>query len=301
MKTAIWFGVVTVLLGVFASGQPALAQQVLISGSVRTASGVPVPGVRMSGLPGEPTTDSSGAYAAKVSRGWSGRVTPTHLCYSFSPASGDYVDVVAAQSTDYVATAIASTISGYVKTSLGMAIPGVAINGLPGSPTTDSFGFYSATVGCGWSGTARPSRYGYTFFPALLSYGDVSANRTNQDYTGAGADSVIISGHVTTLEGMAIPGVTINGLPGSPITDASGFYSAKVSSDWSGIATPNLVGYAFTPPSVTYMHVSVDTPNQNYTGRTETAVPGSQDLFRASMRTRRDPGPPQSAVPSVSS
>jgi hypothetical protein len=226
----------------------------------------------MSGLPGEPTTDSSGAYAAKVSSGWFGRVTPDHPCYSFSPVWTDYADIAAAQSTAYVATPMTSAISGYVKTSMGLAIPGVAINGLPGYTTTDSFGFYSARVGCGWSGTARPSRYGYTFFPAFLPYGSVMADRTNQDYTGAGADSVIISGRVTTFEGMAIPGVTINGLPDTPITDATGFYSAKVSSGWSGIATPNLVGYAFTPPSVTYMHVSVDTPNQNYFGRTATAV-----------------------------
>lgn len=285
MKAAIWLGAVTVSLGVLASGQPALAQQVLISGSVRTASGVPVPGVRMSGLPGEPTTDSSGAYAAQVSSRWSGRVTPTHPCYSLSPASTDYTYIVSAQSTSYVATATASTISGHVKTSAGMAIPGVAINGLPGPPTTDTFGFYSATVGCGWSGAATPSRYGYTFFPAFLSYGSVSANRTNQDYTGTGPDSAIISGHVTTLDGMPIFGVTINGLPGTPITDASGFYSAKVSNGWSGIATPNLTGYTFTPPSLTYMNVSVNTSNQNYVGSRQVpaplaAIPNRGLLFR---------------------
>jgi hypothetical protein len=275
MKTAMCFGTVTLLLGVLASGQPPLVQEVLISGSVTTAAGVPVPGVRMSGLPGEPTTDSNGAYAVKVSRKWSGRVTPTHSCYSFSPASTDYADIVAPQTTSYVGTATTATISGSVKTSSGMAVPGVTMRGLPGSPTTDTFGFYSATVGCGWSGMATPVRYGYTFFPAFLSYDNVSANRTNQDYAGAGAESVIISGHVTALEGMPIFGVTINGLPGSPITDALGFYSAKVSSDWSGIATPSLPGYSFTPPSVTYMHVSVDTPNQDYVGRTVTAVPVS--------------------------
>jgi hypothetical protein len=147
--------------------------------------------------------------------------------------------------------------------------------GLPGEPTTDSNGTYAAKATRRWSGTAAPVRYGYTFFPAFLSYDNVSANSTNQDYTGAGAESVIISGHVTTLEGMPIFGVTINGLPGSPITDALGSYSAKVSSDWSGMATPNLVRYSFTPASITYMHVSVDTPNQNYVGRTVTAAPVS--------------------------
>ena len=220
----------------------------------------------MSGLPGDPTTDSNGVYAARVSAGWSGRATPVHPCYAISPVSTDYADVVAKQSTDYLATAHASSISGYARSAGGAAISGVAMAGLPGSPTTDSFGFYSVTVGCGWSGVVTPSRAGYTFFPAFLSYSNISANLTNQDYSGAGPGSVTISGYVTTLGGTAISGVTITGLPGPPITDASGSYSAKVSSDWSGIATPSLTGYTFNPPSITYMHLLMDAPNQNYVG-----------------------------------
>jgi len=272
MKAATWLVIVTVLIAVLASTRPALAQQLQISGSVRTATGVPVSRVRMSGLPGEPTTDSNGFYAAKVRGGWSGRVTPAHPCYSIFPASTAYAEIAENQSTDYVAIASASTISGYVRTSGGTAIPGVVINGLPGAPTTDSFGFYSVTVACGWSGTVTPSLAGYTFFPAFLPYSTVSANQTNQNYTGAGASQVTISGYVTTLGGTAIPGVTINGLPGPPMTDVSGFYSAKVSNDWSGMATPTLAAYTFNPPAVTYMHVSADAPNQNYVGTKSSPV-----------------------------
>jgi hypothetical protein len=111
-----------------------------------------------------------------------------------------------------------------------------------------------------------PSLTGYTFFPAFLSYSNISANQANQNYSGAGPGPVTVSGYVTTLGGTVIPGVTINGLPGPPITDASGSYSVKVSSDWSGIATPSLTGYTFNPPSITYMHLLVDAPNQNYVG-----------------------------------
>lgn len=50
-------------------------------------------GVVMSGLPGNPTTDSSGNYNAPVMHGWSGTVTPTKTHYAFTPSSRSYEDV----------------------------------------------------------------------------------------------------------------------------------------------------------------------------------------------------------------
>ncbi len=281
-----WCGTVAVSLAVFALACPALAQQVVISGSVRTPAGVPVPGVQMTGLPGGAMTDSGGFYSARVTAGWSGTVTPVHPCYSMSPTSTAYTQVGANQSTSYVATALTTTISGFVKTPGGSPISGAVLNGLPGPVTTDSMGFYAARVSCGWSGTAAPALAGYTFFPALLAFNGISASQSNQNFTGTGAGQVTVSGYVTTIGGKPIPGVTINGLPGPPITDFSGFYTTKVSTDWSGIATPALTGYTFVPSSLTFMHLSADTPNQNFTG-TPSAPPAVAASAHDPLRVRR--------------
>jgi len=57
-----------------------------------------------------------------------------------------------------------------------------------------------------------------------------------------------ISGTIT-YGGSPLAGVVMSGLPGDPVpvTNASGFYTAAVDSDWSGTATPTLAGYTFTP------------------------------------------------------
>jgi hypothetical protein len=74
------------------------------------------------------------------------------------------------------------TISGYVRTSGGAGISGVTINGLPSNPVTDGNGYYSDTVSYGWSGTATPSKTGYTFSPTSRTYSNVTGNQSNQDY-----------------------------------------------------------------------------------------------------------------------
>ena len=63
-----------------------------ISGTV-TVSGTPLAGVTMAGLPYDPVTDASGEYAAVVTSGWSGTVTPTHSYYTFDPVRNTYTNV----------------------------------------------------------------------------------------------------------------------------------------------------------------------------------------------------------------
>ena len=46
-----------------------------------------------------------------------------------------------------------------------------------------------------------------------------------------------ISGQVT-YNGLGLPGVVLEGLPGNPQTDATGHYSARVENGWSGTACP---------------------------------------------------------------
>ena len=85
--------------------------------------------------------------------------------------------------SDTVVIVASYSISGYVRTAAALAIPGVTLTGLPGSPVTNASGYYSAQVASGWSGTTTPSRAGYTFTPASISYTNVVSNQTDQNYT----------------------------------------------------------------------------------------------------------------------
>lgn len=69
-------------------------------------------------------------------------------------------------------------------------------------------------------------------------------------------------GKANTATGLS--GVAMNGLPGNPSTDASGFYSAIVESNWSGTVTPSKLHYSFTPPSRTYSSLTSDQLSQDY-------------------------------------
>lgn len=81
------------------------------------------------------------------------------------------------------------------------------------------------------------------------------------------AQSFTLSGTVTEAAGgAAIAGVTISGLPGSPITNASGFYSVVVPGGFTGTAQPQKSGYNFSPSSRSYTNVSANATGQNFAG-----------------------------------
>jgi len=164
-------------------------QTFTIAGYVRTSSGSGISGVVMSGLPGNPSTDTTGYYTGTVDYGWSGTVTPTKAGYTFSPPSTTYSNVTSNQTTNYTGTLQTFTIAGYVRTSSGSGISSVVMNGLPGNPSTDASGHYTGTVSYGWSGTVTPTKAGYTFSPPWTTYSNVTSNQTT-DYTGTGPTSV---------------------------------------------------------------------------------------------------------------
>jgi hypothetical protein len=70
-----------------------------------------------------------------------------------------------------------------------------------------------------------------------------------------------ISGTITCA-GLALADVNMVGL--GVVTDANGFYSAIVSSGWSGVVTPAKYGYTFDPNSRSYTNVSSDQMAQDY-------------------------------------
>ena len=73
----------------------------------------------------------------------------------------------------------------------------------------------------------------------------------------AAAGGYTISGRVT-VSGSGLQGVVMNGLPGNPVTDNSGYYSGLIASNWSGTVTPAKAGYTFSPASKAYTNVTSD-------------------------------------------
>ena len=240
-----------------------------ISGTV-TADGLALEGVSISGLPGTPSTDNSGHYTTTVNYNWSGTAIPIKTGYTFEPASRIYSNVTSNQTNQDYATYLGGfTISGTV-TIDGLPLEGVSISGLPGSPTTDASGNYRASVTFGWSGTATPSKTGYTFSPSSRIYSDVTSDQTGQNYS-ATLVGYTISGTVTVdsssskmgIQG-GLSGVAMNGLPGNPTTAIDGSYAATVNTGWSGTVTPAKTGYSFDPSHTSYLNVNSDKTEQNY-------------------------------------
>jgi len=213
-------------------------------------------GVTMNGLPGNPKTGRNGLYSATVKFGWSGTVKPTKQGYTFEPAEMPYSDVISSYpNQDYAAIVDTFTISG----TAGM--DGVEMRGLPGAAVfTDENGYYSATVEWGWSGTVKPQKAGYKFEPATMTYTKLTSDKVNQIFSPTPI--------ILTISGSAVKqGVTMDGLPGNPVTDASGLYSAKVDWNWTGTVTPMLDGYEFTPVNIPYAAITTDQKNRNYTAK----------------------------------
>jgi hypothetical protein len=81
------------------------------------------------------------------------------------------------------------------------------------------------------------------------------------------ASTITISGTVTA-GGTALKDVILVGLPGNPVTNANGQYTAIIGSGWSGTVTPSLAGYAFVPASRTYSNIVAPQTNQDYAATT---------------------------------
>jgi hypothetical protein len=238
-----------------------------ISGSVKTGGGVGIEGAEITFSPeqGTATTDAEGSYSHIVVEGWSGTATPSKTCYTFTPSSRTYPEVASDQPDQYyTGTMLTYTISGTI--SAAAPLSGVAMDGLPGSPTTDASGYYEATVDCGWSGTVTPTLTRYVFLPSSRSYDDLSSDQAGQDYEAY--PGWIISGSVKTEADEGIGGViiTFSGVETTTTTSADGSYSHTVIEGWSGEATPDRICYSFSPSSRSYSNLASDQSNQDYTG-----------------------------------
>ncbi|MBI5472139.1 MAG: FG-GAP repeat protein [Ignavibacteriae bacterium] len=64
--------------------------------------------------------------------------------------------------------------------------------------------------------------------------------------------------------GVSLSGVSMNGLPGTPVTDANGYFTSTVPAGWSGTATPSLEGYKFLPLQKFYANVQANLSNEHF-------------------------------------
>jgi hypothetical protein len=128
---------------------------------------------------GSATANGAGNYSFNVPFDWSGTVTPSRIGYTFLPASKTYSNLTADQTgQDYTAIPMHS-ISG------NTVIAGVTLTYLDDTTktvTSSSSGDYSFTIADGWSGTVTPSHPCFTFTPPDLTYSNVTADQTSQDF-----------------------------------------------------------------------------------------------------------------------
>ena len=133
-------------------------------------------------------------------------------------------------------------------------------DGTPKTVTADGAGLYIFQVPTDWSGTVTPSKAGYIFSPASMTYANVLADQTGQNYTTTGV--------ILTISGNAgVAGATLSYTDGTPKTataDDAGQYSFQVSYNWSGTVTPSKTGYWFMPGTRIYTNVTSDQFGQDY-------------------------------------
>lgn len=209
-------------------------------------------GVVMQGLPGNPVTSGGGLYKVEVPYGWSGTVTPTKEGHEFTPSSNEYSDVMEPRTNEnYTANIFTFVISG----STGLA--GVTLEGLPDNPMTEMDGSYAVRVPYGWNGTVKPVRPGYTFSPASKTYPPVKEDHQGDNYNPE-VVKLTISGNTGTGN------VTLEGLPGNPQSDATGFFTAQVEYGWGGSVTPVKEGWSFDPGNMIYSSVVTDRMDQRF-------------------------------------
>jgi hypothetical protein len=258
-----------------------IGEVISISGRVTTAEGLGIAGVLLefshqqdSSIYSVTVVGPEGTYNLPVESGWSGTVTPLKDGYTFAPPGVTYENISAhLPDQDYTGSQVPLVISGRAAAKDGTGISGVILTFSDGASAlttiTDLNGNYQQGVPHGWTGTITPAKSGYEFEPPVRTVENVNSHRPLRDFTAEGV-SPVISGIVTNLEGVGIPGVTLgfsnNG--GTAKTGADGRYNHAVASRWSGSVSLSKTGYTFSPAGASYKRVRSDISGQDYAGST---------------------------------
>ena len=140
----------------------------------------------------------------------------------------------------------------------------ITTTGDPGAQITqpDGSGNYSIAIPYNWSGTVIPTRVGYAFTPASLSYALVVANISDVNFTPSAVGTFNITGNAGVGTVLTVTaGAVVAQQP-----DGAGNYIVTVTNGWTGTITPTHATCTFDPASQSYPGgVGMDLPDQNFT------------------------------------
>jgi CSLREA domain-containing protein len=222
-------------------------------------------------------TNSNGGSSFWVERGWSGTVTPSKDGYVFYPMQRSYSNIQDIQNFGFKAFP-ACIISGNVGLA-GVKITYYSFD--TRSVVSDINGNYSFEAAAdGQTGySVFPSLTGYTFTPVYRVYTQNKNDQKFQNYTVTPI-TYTISGNT------GIGGVTLTYFDGSTksvTSDSSGNYSFTVLYNWSGVVSPSLNGYTFSPANRTYTNILADQSGQDYSTSGAHNISGNVGVARASL------------------
>ena len=214
-------------------------------------------------------TSGDGEYSHAFPLGWAGTVAPSMPGYTFTPVQATAGPLTDNEVHNFVGDRVQITISGTVMTPQAEPVFGVTLTLSTGaSVVSGSDGGFSIQVPYGWSGNLVPSLSGWSFNPVRRYYSGVVTSQTDQHFVAREIPQQFTISGTVTRDGQPLAGVRITGLEGEPVTDAGGFYSARVNEGWDGTVAPVKTGNVFTPKQRTYTDVAGDLVNQNYSAST---------------------------------
>lgn len=154
-------------------------------------------------------------------------------------------------------------ISGRVSSTIGKGIPQVTISfsNNAGSTVTDQNGNYTKQIAGPYSGTATPSKSGYSFQPPFRTYTNITISQSAQDFVGTAIDTVFFS-IPSDLKGS--PGDTVDvPLNIDPKTNKIGSFDAAIA---FGTDLLSYVRFTSGPIVPVALGWTIDV-NENSTGR----------------------------------
>ncbi len=199
-------------------------------------------------------TNDQGIYLAFVSSGYNGKITASKPDYTFVPPDYSYTKVLEPQEDKDHKAHRTYLIMGKV-TESGQPLSNVNIT-LSNNFTTvsDRNGFYTAFVTSGFEGKIQSSKVGYVFFePSKIDLPKILKNKPDVDFDAKALYG--IQGKVVK-DGLGFASVNITSKHGDIFqTDQNGFYTAFVSSGYTGTLVASKTGHFFQPPSLSFNSV----------------------------------------------
>jgi lysophospholipase L1-like esterase len=148
---------------------------------------------------GSALTDTNGYYELYVDYNWTGDVTPSGYACAFEPGFLHYQDVNGDYTGgDYTGNLYEFRITGFVKNDCNVPVAGVLVDADNGGTedVTGADGSYKIWIDRGWSGTISLTREHYIIEPNTMSYIDVQADITDQNYIANSAYDLDCDGSI---------------------------------------------------------------------------------------------------------